>query len=261
MSITAETILNLLMVKHEKDVCVPECKIGASWTAKALRMDLWTMSKSWAKPKITVYEIKVSRNDFLQDNKWRFYLPYGNEVYFVCPPGVIDKSELSEEAGLMVTSKNGTTLYTKKKAPFRDVQIPESVFRYLLMWRTQIDVDVESQNRLQYWERFLGKKKYTRELGYRVSRNLSKIIQEKIESVERENARLKIENTGLEGVRAFLLNNGVSLRTIQAGEALGYDRSRLQRLVNQAGTSLPDGFTGAVNSAIRGLEKLREMIE
>lgn len=31
-AITAKTILDLLLAKHEKDVCVPECKTGGSWT-------------------------------------------------------------------------------------------------------------------------------------------------------------------------------------------------------------------------------------
>lgn len=262
MSITAKTILDLLLAKHEKDVCVPECKTGGTWTDRHMqKMDLWVMSKSWSKPKVTVYEIKVSRGDFLQDDKWQNYLKFGNEFYFVAPTGVIDKDELPGHVGLMVTSKNGTRLYIKRKAVFRDVQIPESVFRYLLMWRTQIDVDMEQQNRLQYWEKFLKNKQYTHELGYRVSRDLSKIIKEKIESVERENIRLKLENAGLSGARDFLLKNGISERMIQAGEVMGYNKYRLQNLVSQAGTGMPDGFSGAVNGALRGLEKLKEMIE
>jgi hypothetical protein len=259
--ITAKTLLNLLLARHEKDVCVPECKTGGSWTNSHMqKMDLWTMTRSWAKPKVTVYEIKVSRNDFLQDDKWRGYLLFGNEFYFVCSPGLIDKSELPDEAGLMVTSNNGTRLYTRKRAPYRDVTIPESVWRYLLMWRSRIDVDMERQTRLQYWQKFLENRQYTSELGFRVSRGLREMINEKIETVERENIRLKRENEGLTNVREFLLNNGISERMITAGEVLGYNRHNLQRLVNQAGTGLPEGLPGAVSNAISCLETFRGFI-
>lgn len=260
--ITAKTILDLLLAKHAKDICVPECKTGASWTDRRMqKMDLWTMARSWSKPKVTVYEIKVSRGDFLQDDKWRAYLGFGNEFYFVCPSSLIDKAELPDEAGLMVTSKNGNRLFTKKKAPYRDIQIPESVFRYLLMWRTRIDVDMEKQTRLQYWEKFLENKKYTQELGYQVSRNLSRIIKKKIESVEMENHRLKRENVGLAGARDFLLKNGISERMIQTGKVLTYNESQLQRLVNQAGKGVPEGLPGSIKNAIRCLETFRGMIE
>lgn len=162
------------------------------------------MGKSWSKPKVTVYEIKVSRNDFLQDDKWRGYLPFGNEFYFVSPSNVIDKAELPDEAGLMVTSKNGTRLYTKKKAPFRDVTIPESVWRYLLMWRTRIDVDVLEESRLQYWQKFVENRQYTSELGLQVSKGLREIIKTEIAQVRHENNALKLENTGLQAVKNFL---------------------------------------------------------
>ena len=100
-SITAKTILDLLLTKHEKDVCVPECKTGKSYGGFH-QMDLWTMARSWSKSKVTVYEIKVARNDFLRDDKWRSYLSFGNEFYFACPPGLIDKSELTQKTSLKV---------------------------------------------------------------------------------------------------------------------------------------------------------------
>jgi hypothetical protein len=260
--ITAKTILDLLMAKHEKDVCVPECKTGGSWTNSHMqKMDLWTMTRSWAKPKVTVYEIKVSRNDFLQDDKWHGYLPFGNEFYFVSPPSLIDKTELPPEAGLMVTSKNGTRLYTKKKAPFRDVTIPESVWRYLLMWRSRIDVDMERQTRLQYWQKFLENRQYTSELGFQVSKGLREMIKTEIAQVRHENNALKLENKGLQAVKNFLTSNGISERMIAGGQTLSFDRRRLDQIIRQAGSGIPEGLPGAVSNAIQCLKAFREMID
>jgi len=90
----ARELLDLLLVKHAQDVCVPECKNGPTWTAKHLRLDLWAMKKSWSNPYTYGYEIKASRSDFLQDEKWLNYLPYCNYFSFVCLPGLIEPEEL-----------------------------------------------------------------------------------------------------------------------------------------------------------------------
>lgn len=47
MKITAKMILDLLLKKHWKDICVPECKNGSThYTTGVLKMDLWVM-KPW----------------------------------------------------------------------------------------------------------------------------------------------------------------------------------------------------------------------
>lgn len=138
-NITANDILKLLLKKHKDDICVPECKHGQSWTKeKVKRFDLWSMKKSYANPITWIYEIKISRQDFLQDNKWMTYLPYCTDFYFVAPAGIIDVSEVPEQAGLLLSSKNGTRLFCKKKAPHRHVDTPDCVFKYILMSRTKI---------------------------------------------------------------------------------------------------------------------------
>ena len=89
-NITANKIQSLLAVKHSKDIFVPECKDGPTHTADHLRMDAWVMKRSWVRPLSIGYEIKISRQDFLNDQKWHSYLNYCNEFYFVCPAGLID---------------------------------------------------------------------------------------------------------------------------------------------------------------------------
>lgn len=140
---TAKDIKKLLAKRHRYDVFVPECKDGPTmWNNQGdpghRRMDAWAMKKSYTQPRAICYEIKVSRVDFLRDDKWHHYLPYCNEFYFVCPPDLIDKSELPEGTGLIYTSKKGTSLVTKKKALWRDVRIPESLYKYILFSRADI---------------------------------------------------------------------------------------------------------------------------
>jgi len=191
IKITADTIVNALYLKHSKDLFIPECKIGSSYLG-CPRFDVWAMKKSWASPSTIGYEIKVDRSDFLHDNKWQNYLPYCNEFYFVCPSKVILPNEVSESAGLMYVSSTGTRIYLKKKAPYRDIVIPDSIFRYILMWRTVVQGEVpQVSNEKTFWENWLHEKKYDNDLGHMVSEALRKTIQSKIEEVKSENEALK----------------------------------------------------------------------
>lgn len=136
--ITSKLVLNLLTQKHSDDVFVPECKSGPSMTASHDRLDAWVMPKSWSDQTVIGYEIKVNRSDFMSDKKWNRYLKYCNEFYFVAPKGVIEPDEVPKEAGLMRVASTGTRLWREKVAPRRSVEIPESLFRYILMSRVII---------------------------------------------------------------------------------------------------------------------------
>ncbi len=141
MNAKAGEILELLRCRHSRDIFVCECKNGPSQCKSHLRMDAWAMKPSWANPCATVYEIKVARSDFLRDDKWRAYLPYCNQFYFVCPAKLIKPEELPGEAGLICVASTGTKLYTKKKAPYRAAEIPEELYRYLLFARAVIETE------------------------------------------------------------------------------------------------------------------------
>lgn len=209
VAVSAKTILELLRARHSSDVFVPECKDGPTHYANHLRMDAWVMPRSWAKPECIGYEIKVRRSDFLQDDKWRSYLPLCNSFFFVCPFGVIQPEELPKEAGLLVVSKTGTKLYTKKKAPMRDVQIPEEVFRYVLMCRAKIEAEYRPESQEQYWQSWAAQKREKQDLGHYVSRRLSELATEKIYRVETENIKLKAENAAYAELKKILEDAGI----------------------------------------------------
>ena len=65
----ARDIVDLLSTKHSKDLFIPECKDGPTWGASHLRLDAWALTRSWASPCSYGYEIKVSRSDWMQDDK------------------------------------------------------------------------------------------------------------------------------------------------------------------------------------------------
>lgn len=202
----AKDVLALLAKKHEADVFVPECKDGPSWGGNHFRLDAWTMNRSWTSAKVTGYEIKVNRSDFVQDNKWQAYLACCNELYFVCPAGLIEPSELSPQVGLLWVSSTGNTLVTKKKAHFRDIEIPESVWRYIVMCRTKIvsRQHFEPPDRLEYWRNWLAEKEESRTIGWQASKKVTEYCQR----IERENRELKQKHERYESLRQVLQELG-----------------------------------------------------
>jgi len=211
-SITADTILNLLLKKHSKDICVPECKNGPTHTSSNVRkFDLWAMKRSYTQPATWIYEIKVSRRDFVRDDKWQEYLPYCTDFYFVAPAGIISPDEVPEQAGLILTSKNGTRLYYKKKAPSRDIEIPLSVYIYILMSRTKIVSGYNTENKTDnasYWRQWLEEKKEKQELGYNVSRKIRQLYDENVTKAKRRQDRLDHRIEKLEDVKVILNKMG-----------------------------------------------------
>lgn len=240
-SITAKDILTLLENKHSADVFVPECKTGAtqgyalSPEAIMRKLDAWVMKKSWANPLVIGYEIKTHRGDFLSDKKWQNYLDYCNEFYFVCPTNLIQRDELPAEAGLLWVSKTGTMLYTKKKAPNRiNVEIPDQIYRYILMSRVRI-INEHRQEKISksaYWQYWLKEKRLDASLGYNVGKALAKTIEEKIDKIGRENETLKEENDRLQEVKELVKTLDLDVRGY-------YWKDRIQEKIEMINKGLP----------------------
>jgi len=142
------------------------------------------------------YEIKISRQDFLRDNKWPKYLGMCNELYFVCPWKIIRIDEVPADCGLMWVSKSGTVVTKKKKAPYRKIEEPVNLLKYLLMARTEIDSRYQKLSygnglNRQFWENWLIDKKENWCFGQKLGKSLREEIKKKILEVNFENARLQ----------------------------------------------------------------------
>ncbi len=103
------------------------------------RCDVWAMRVSWAQWCTRVYEIKVSRSDFLRDvgaGKWRAYLPECNELLFLVPRGLVRHDEVPGEAGLVEIhepSDKGTRIRTVKRPEYRQGFPSQRMLAALLM--------------------------------------------------------------------------------------------------------------------------------
>ena len=263
MKITSKVILDALSVKHSSDVFVSECKTGESSYHGALRMDAWVMKKSWASPLVIVYEIKISRPDFINDTKWRNYLPYCNEFYFVCPSKLIDVTEVPDDAGLMYISSTGTRIYTKKKAKYRNIEVPEDLYRYLLMWRTIIsrEYSPDKMSRREYWQEWLEQRKIDTSLGWSVSKALKETIEKEITKAQRINKALEERLERYEYLVEFLKKIDVDPKTYY----LRMDtQNRLEELKLLIPSSLKHSITWTrdkLSNLIENLEKFEKKEE
>lgn len=107
--------------------------------------DVLTVKPSYEKLCISIYEVKVSRADFLTDDKWRGYLPHCHRFYFAVPSGLVKIEEVPPEAGLIICGeKNWTTV---KAAPVRDVQIPYDTLLSLIFMKNRTTLQKRNQGR------------------------------------------------------------------------------------------------------------------
>ena len=246
---TAARILDLLAAKHRNDVFVAECKNGATHAAdrgELQRLDAWVMPRSWAHPATTGYEIKISRQDFLHDEKWRGYMKLCNCFYFVCPKGIIQPDELPPEVGLMWATPN--RVITHRKAVLRRIDEPLDLWRYVLMCRTRIVGD-HLVSKSEMWRRWLAEKAENQKLGHEVRGRIRKIYQE----IEDENARLMQQNQHYDDLRATLI-------------ALGFNPEHppvwnRERALKQAISGIPRGLANNLRETARAAIAAAESLE
>lgn len=214
MDISSGDIKKCLAERHAGDIGTPEAMIGGSG---AQRFDFWATKASWAHTESYGYEIKVNRSDFLQDSKWRDYLDFCNCFYFVCPFGLIDKSELPKEAGLMYCSRTGSILYTKKKAPQRKIPAENELlmFRSVLMWRCR--EKETKKDRMDFWREQLSGR---RELNYKIKSHIEGLAKKKVAEIVKENAVFKEQHYQLIKIKEWADENNVDLSGWNVAEQL-----------------------------------------
>ena len=242
-------ILNLLKARHADEFCVEECKDGPTqFVAGHMRLDLWCFRRSWSQPCMTGYEIKVSRSDFLRDDKWQGYLPLCNTLYFAAPPGLIGINELPPEVGLIEATKNARRMIVKKKAPFRIIEEPNMLFRYIIMCRSTPQRDYHFDV-ASYWRNWMQERADKADLGRAVGKRISQLIKQRIAEVECENKRLEQENRNLEEVKDLCAELGVRPGTWRVKNLL---------IEAQKGVTMDD--VKAIESALSALTRAKEIL-
>jgi len=206
-------ILSMLHGRHTEDVFIAECRNGPANKSLCI-MDAWAIAKSYAHPHITAYEIKMSRKDFLRDEKWQSYLKYCHQLYWACPNGLIRPDEVPAETGLLWAASTGSRLFIKKKAQYRKIDpLPEEFYWYLLFSRVKVMREYwqEGDTKRDTWVKWLAKRDEDKELGQAASHKIRELVEKKIAKVETENIKLKKENERLAEFKEAAREMGISV--------------------------------------------------
>lgn len=109
------------------------------------RPDVYTLNKSYSKPKPLSYEIKVSNADLRRDltkGKWQSYLKFSSGVIFAVPAGLMNKKDLPAGCGLIVRHDNKWR--TAKAPTLHPVKLPEHAMLKLLIDGVQRERSVQA---------------------------------------------------------------------------------------------------------------------
>lgn len=195
--VTSTDIKKALSNSYNNDYFITECKTCPTYFPDPqglLKFDGLAITKSYTKPCIKGYEIKISRGDFLQDNKWHLYLQYCNEFYFVVPSGLITKDEIPENVGLIYYNPDTEKLLTKKKALYREIEKPVGVYEYIIFSRLEQDRVPFYENRAEYALDYIRDKREKRRIGKDFGSKMAedfKKAQDKLEELKYSEDDLK----------------------------------------------------------------------
>lgn len=246
--ISAAGIVGLLADRHVKDVFVPECKDGPTQLGSHLRLDAWAMRKSWVNFSTLGYEIKVSRSDWMRDQKWESYRGLVHELYLVAPKGLIQVDELPAGVGLIevVGSKR---LVTRRKAVWEEIPPPEDLYKYVLMCRAKIQRTwVDPTSNATYWREWLALRDEDKTMGHHVSKALREKYDREVRSVRHENEELKRQADSVRDVYQRMTDLGLN------GRWLSDEGFKRRCSASQLG--IPEGLADRLEDAARRLREL-----
>lgn len=259
-AVRADEILYALAKKHQNSVRQPAgffTQVRNGPTQQARRGELriidgLAIRKSWTHPHIIGYEVKVSRADFVGDTKWMDYLPMCHELYFACPSGLIKPEEVGDVVGLIWYNPETKVLTTRKKAVFRNIEIPWTMLWHIIM--SHLDDDrhpffSDQREKLQAW---LEDKRSRRFMGYVVEGKLWQQLAEQEEEIEK--LRRKLESSWdqpkkeLEELKATLREAGINV------DEWGWKR-RLKELLERGVTAEIEHYLDELEQTVQRMRK------
>lgn len=207
----ADEVLRGLSRIHTGDFWTTEVKDGptAARNGGAMRIDGVAISRSWAHPRFVGYEVKVSRSDWLRDDKWHAYTEFCHEFYIACPSGLIQPEEVPQDVGLAWVSPDTLHVTRKRKAVFQKIEPDAWFLMYLIYSKLDSDRYPFFSSAVEYWEAFVRSRAHRHNLGAQVSGAL----KEHIEDLTREVVRARDQIAEFERVKSEMRSAG-----LEAGE-------------------------------------------
>lgn len=129
-----ELCFDLAEAKGTRFIEVPLGSKYLNW-GSVTQADVITINPSYNRFNLAIYEVKVTRADFLGEIRKKKYensLPHCNRFYFAVLSGVAKADEIPEGLGLIVRGENGWT--TVKAAKKRVVEFDKQMLLSLLFF-------------------------------------------------------------------------------------------------------------------------------
>jgi hypothetical protein len=257
-------LVDLIKARHAKDgVVVTECKDGPTQTRDHRRLDAWVLLKTWKPITCIGYEVKVSRSDWLQDQKFTGYFDLCHLFYVATEKGIVKDGELPEGVGLLevLGQGSGRRLVMRKKAARRDVALPSELMAYVLMSRASIDrtfgygPERTRDERVERWRTWLDQRQQFQEIGRCVSRRMHQIVTDALQRAGEAEERAK----GLAVADRMLKEMGITPSSYEWSMRNAFERAnggvlleRLRGLQHDLGRSITqlERFRGTGTDAI-----------
>lgn len=215
-------ITQALERKHKDDIFASQVKLGP---AGSKIMDAVAIKKTWSPKTVIGYEIKVTRNDFLSDQKHPLYMDHCHIFYFVAPKGIIKPEELPDGAGLLEINES-MKLRTIVKSKYRKIIIPEDIFFHIMFWKLEnYNRPPTKEEALQRIKSSIESKQYGNEVAMKI-RDLEKKL---------DRYRSKKEEEEFEKLTKYLHSKGMYFITadniIEMLESKHADPKALERIL------------------------------
>ncbi len=238
-TLRADKILQMLQRRHQADLWITEVKDGPSTMVRTSRMDGLAIKRSWTHPRFVGYEVKVSRSDFLRDDKWDAYLPLTHQFSFACPWDLIQPHELPDVVGLYWASADGKLKQVRKPVLRPMQELPTWLLYYVVISRLEPDRHPFFPSTREYITAFVEDKAERWALGSRFKTRLTQEVARLQQDNEDLRSQLTQETDHLARLeRALKAVNlpadGWNLQTelirLRDAAAVGMDRDVLRSL-------------------------------
>lgn len=147
--------------------------LGSVMWGNAGIVDVLAIFKSYTRPIVRIYEVKITRSDFLRDVNAGKFLKYKetcNQFYFAAPAGLIPRNDLPDGCGLISYGPNGWK--SVKSAPMQDFELPRDVMTALLLKGYQDHFARYRQIERDKFKEYRGLREATYSFGVRLSRDI-----------------------------------------------------------------------------------------
>lgn len=155
---TAKQVISALSHRHMHDIFLTEVSCGRSGShvniSGAQRMDAVAIPRRWDRVLVTAYEVKVTRQDFVADDKWKGYLPWCNRFYFVTPKGLLkpeERDELQDNGIGLIEIRPVGSYFRARKAfrsehrPFTGGLIPWQLYHTIILNKARFGSRMQGQ--------------------------------------------------------------------------------------------------------------------